>query len=207
LVFKVYYQKNELSTRGEKDMSNVKKSSVFKVTLATLLCATVIWGAQSNVKVGSAAVSTNKFSYSDVIQKFSNDGKQGQVKQYIKFLQDDTYKPSIANPTIYMPQFANANTFVNKDFTVKPSIFPSLREVKTSVLDASRTYLWIGTNEGVFRTDLETKKVVSYTAANGGLLDDNVLLLIDNGDDGVYAITSTGVTKLSAPVHPKKQDK
>jgi ligand-binding sensor domain-containing protein len=194
---------NELFTRGEKDMSNEKKASVFKVTLATLVCATVIWGAQSNVKVGTAAGSTNKYSYSDVIQKFSNDGNQGQVKQYIKFLQDNTYKPSIANPTVYMPQLANANTFVNKDFTVKPSIFPSLRGVNTSVLDASRTYLWIGTNEGVVRTDLKTKKVVKYTAANGGLLDDNVLLLIDSGDDGVYAITNTGVTKLSAPVHPK----
>jgi hypothetical protein len=207
LVLKVINQKNELFTRGEKDMSHVKKSKVIKVTLATLFCATVIFGAQSNVKVGSAAVSTNKFSYSDVIQKFSNAGQQGQVKQYIKFLQDETYKPSIANPTVYMPQLANANTFVNKDFTVKPSIFPSLRGVNTSVLDASRTYLWIGTNEGVVRTDLKTKKVVSYTAANGGLLDDNVLLLIDNGNDGVFAITSTGVTKLSAPVQQKKEDK
>jgi hypothetical protein len=188
-------------------MSYVKKSKLIKVTLATIFCATVIFGAQSNVKIGSAAVPTNNYSYADVIQKFSNTGRQGQVKQYIKFLQNDTYKPSIANPTVYMPQLANANTFVNKDFNVKPSIFPSLRGVNTSVLDVSRTYLWIGTNEGVIRTDLKTKKVVSYTAANGGLLDDNVLLLIDNGYDGVFAITNTGVTKLTAPIQHKKQDK
>jgi hypothetical protein len=177
-------------------MSNVKKSHAFKVMLATLLCTVVIFGTLANANDGSAAVSKNKYSYADVIQKFSNDGEQGQVKQYIKFLQDDTYKPSIANPAVYMPLLANANTFVNKDFTVKPSIFPSLRGVKTSVLNASRTYLWIGTNEGVIKTNLKSKKVVSYTVANGSLLDDKVLLLIDNGHEGVYAITETGVTEL-----------
>lgn len=180
-------------------MSNAKKSRVLKVMLATALSASVIMGAQSTTITSAASNSTKVYSYNDVLNTFSNTGPQGQVKQYIKFLGDLSYRPSVANKSTYMPAFTNANTFVNSQFDVKPSIFPSLRGVNTSLLDASRTHLWIGTNDGVKRINLKTNKTVSFTPENSNLSDEKVLLLIDNGDSGVYAITKNGVSHLLAP--------
>ncbi|BBI31383.1 S-layer homology domain-containing protein [Cohnella abietis] len=139
-------------------------------------------------------MSTKLYPYSDVLSKFSDNGAQGDVKKYIQFLQDPSYKPSIANEMTFVPDLVNAKTFVNQSFTVKPSIFPSMRGVNTSVLVENRTQLWIGTNKGVTKINLATNEMTEYTTSNEQLLDDFVLLLISDGSTGVYAITETGVS-------------
>ena len=137
-----------------------------------------------------------KYTYEDVLAKFNDSGAQGNVKLYIKFLQDPTYTPSIANGATYVPDFTNAITFVNTEYTVKPSIFPSMRNINTSVLNASRTILWLGMDNGVTRINLADNATTSFTKANGDLVDDEVILLIDDGIKGVYAITKTGVSHI-----------
>lgn len=139
---------------------------------------------------------TKLYSYDEALTAFTSLGAEGAVKQYLTFLQDPTYTPSIANTDVEMPDLANANTFVNYLFTVKPSIFASLRGVNSSILDDTRTYLWLGTDNGVTRVDLATNEMKSYSAEDKQLYDDKVLLLISDGSTGVFAITETGVSHI-----------
>lgn len=140
---------------------------------------------------------TKLYSYDEALGSFKSSGAEGLVKTYIGFLQDETYTPSIANPQADVPsELTNAKTFVNYQFTVKPSIFPSLRDVHASVLDSSRTYLWIGTDSGVTKIDLRTNAMKTYDKAGKQLSDDNVLLLILDGSKGVFVITDNGVSHI-----------
>ena len=91
---------------------------------------------------------------------------------------------------------SNANTFVNYEFDVKPSLFPALRGVDTSVFDDNRKNLWIGTDEGVTKIELKSNKMTEYKTANKQLVDDKVLLLISDGGKGVFAITESGVARI-----------
>ncbi|HML36354.1 MAG TPA: S-layer homology domain-containing protein [Bacillota bacterium] len=139
---------------------------------------------------------TDLYTYDDVLNTFADTGAESLVKQYITFLQDPTYTPGIANTDTYVPDFTNAITFVNKDFTVHPSLFPALREVNTSVLDSGRSNLWIGTDTGVTKIKLADSSKTDYNLASKDLNDDKVLLLISDGGTGVYAITETGVSHI-----------
>lgn len=182
---------------GGKEMSEGQRFKLFKILLSTTVCSLLVLGlilTSINVKVNADSI--EKYNYSRVLSSFDDQGAQGLVKQYIKFLQDPTYNPKIANKSTYMPNLKNAVTYVNADFNVKPSIFPSLRSVNTSVLDKTRNFLWVGSDEGVTMTHLKTHKMKTYTKADGSLLDDKVLLLINDGHHGVYAITETGVSHL-----------
>ncbi|MNI48147.1 hypothetical protein D3C73_1027010 [compost metagenome] len=139
---------------------------------------------------------TELYSYAEVLASFSSAGAEGSAKQYISFLQDPSYTPSIANSDVDMPDLVNAITFVNYQFDLKPSIFASLRGINSSVLDSSRAYLWIGTDSGVTRINLSTSEMTSYTAEDKQLADNKVLLLISDGSTGVFAITETGVSHI-----------
>lgn len=139
---------------------------------------------------------TERYTYAEALSSFSSLGAEGLAKQYLAFLQDPSYTPSIANAGVEMPDMVNAITFVNYQFTLKPSIFASLRGVNTSVLDSTRTYLWIGTDSGVTRINLLTNEMTGYTAEGKQLYDDKVLLLISDGGKGVFAITLTGVSHI-----------
>ncbi|THF84229.1 S-layer homology domain-containing protein [Cohnella fermenti] len=139
---------------------------------------------------------TEVFTYEEVLTQFSSTGNEGLAKRYIEFLSDSTYTPSIASPDAALPDLTNAITFVDKDFTIKPSIFASLRGVNTSVLTDDRSTLWIGTDTGVAKITLATGATVDYVSVDGQLADDKVLLLILDGNTGVYAITATGVSHI-----------
>lgn len=95
-----------------------------------------------------------------------------------------------------MPDLVNAVTFVNYEFNIKPSIFASMRGINTSVLDKTRTYLWIGTDSGVTRINLATNEMTTYTAQGKQLYDDKVLLLVPDENTGVLVITRTGVSHI-----------
>ncbi|MFD2329325.1 S-layer homology domain-containing protein [Cohnella sp. GCM10020058] len=150
----------------------------------------------NNGSGGVIDLSTKLYSYAEASSQLGGTTAELQVKQYIAFLQDPSYKPSVANSATKVPDLTNATTYVNSSFDVKPSIFASLRGVNTSVLDASRTWLWLGTNDGVTRVRLADNEMKSYTTASGDLKDDKVLLLISDGRTGVYAITATGVSHI-----------
>jgi hypothetical protein len=168
-----------------------------KMILSTMACSLLVFGLiLTGMKDNVKAALNEQYNYTQVLNSFEDQGAQGLVKQYVTFLQDPTYKPAIANKGTYMPNFKNAVTFVNTDFNVKPSIFASLRSVNTSVLDKTRNFLWVGSDKGVTMTNLKSNKIKSYTKADGGLVDDQVLLLIDDEHQGVYVITETGVSHL-----------
>jgi len=141
-------------------------------------------------------LSTKIYSYDQVLSGFAETGAYGDVKQYVRFVRDSTYKPSEANAVIgaTLPNFANSHTFVNADYDVKPSIFAALRSVNTSVLDARRENLWIGTDNGVMKINLATNAITEYTMENKQLADNKTLLLISDGSSGVFAITENDVS-------------
>lgn len=139
---------------------------------------------------------TALYTYEQAQSQLANTGAEALVKQYLTFLADPTYTPALASPKAQMPDLVNAKTFVDYQFTVKPSIFPSMRDINSSVLNASRTTLWLGTDEGVTKVDLATTTMTPYTTAEKQLVDNRVLLLIDDGATGVYVITETGVSHI-----------
>lgn len=141
---------------------------------------------------------TVRYTYAQVQDSFSDDGAQGTVKQYVAFLTDPSY--GTGNDAAFSDlDLANTQTFVNKDFTVKPSIFPSLRGVNASVLSADRTQLWMAyAAGGVDCVNVESGEVVaSYSARQ--LTGGSALLLVLDEDAGViYLVTEDGVTQLDA---------
>jgi len=145
----------------------------------------------------TAQKATVLYTYDEALSKLGSSDAEASVKAYIGFVQDETYHPATANPAVDMPtDLSNANTFVNHEFDVKPSLFAALRGVDTSVLDHNRKNLWIGTDAGVTKVDLKTNKTTEYKKANKQLVDDKVLLLISDGGKGVFAITASGVARI-----------
>lgn len=140
--------------------------------------------------------STQIYTYEQAQSRFANTGAESLVKQYLAFLGDPTYTPALASPDAKMPDLANAITFVNYQYTVKPSIFPSMRDINSSVLNQQRTILWLGTDNGVTKVELSTNKMTPYTVAENQLADNRVLLMIDDGNTGVFVITETGVSHI-----------
>jgi hypothetical protein len=144
-----------------------------------------------------AQKATVLYTYDEALSKLGSSDAEASVKMYLGFLRDETYHPATANPAVDMPtDLSNASTFVNYEFDVKPSLFPALRGVDTSVLDHNRKNLWIGTDEGLTKVNLKSNKATEYTAADKQLVDDEVLLLISDGGKGVFAITESGVARI-----------
>lgn len=139
---------------------------------------------------------TQIYTYEQVQSRFANTGAESLVKQYLAFLGDPTYTPALANPGAQMPDLVNAITFVNYQYTVKPSIFPSMRDINSSVLNQQRTILWLGTDDGVTKVELSSNEMTPYTVAENQLADNRVLLIIDDGATGVFVITETGVSHI-----------
>ncbi|URN96742.1 MAG: S-layer homology domain-containing protein [Candidatus Pristimantibacillus lignocellulolyticus] len=139
---------------------------------------------------------TELFTYEQLLSVAKPTDSEALVQQYIRFLQDPSYTPSIANSATEVPDFTNALTFVNADFDVKPSIFASLRGINTSILNKDRTILWIGTDAGVTQIKLSDNAMKSYNVENKQLTDNRVLLIISDGNTGIFAITENGVSHI-----------
>lgn len=191
-----YIGRSRTDENGDAKLTTaVKAASGYSATTTERLVGKNMYHT-SKTEAGPLDLTTKIFTYDNVLADFSDSGVQGLVKQYIKFSQDPTYKPSIANAGSQVPSFTNATTFVKAGYNVKPSIFAAMRGINTSVLKASRTTLWIGTNEGVTKINLPDNSMTSYNKANDNLSDDEVILLIDDKASGVYAITKTGVSHI-----------
>lgn len=153
---------------------------------------TVIGGGSSSRKYAVAA----QYTYDQVKSTFSDKGIQGTVKQYINFLEDPSYDTT-NDANITGLDLINAETFVNKDFTIHPSLFASLRNVASSTLSENRQLLWLAyTAGGVDCVNLSTGETTSFAAdqLTGG---DNLLLVANAKTTSVYVITTDGVTLIA----------
>jgi hypothetical protein len=169
------------------------KAEVKDETIQPSIPSTPSAASSGSTSTGAPEPRTVKYTYDYVLNGFAENGATGLVKQYIKFLKDPTYTPS-NNLTQISNILTNAKTFVNKDFTIKPSVFPTLESVSSSVLKNDRKTLWLGyTTGGVDCVDLESNAVTSYTADY--ITTGKVLLIVDDtGSKGVWVITEDGVT-------------
>lgn len=172
-----------------------------KIIIASFIMCMVLTAFVISDKVQASSgfddlVVTQKLTYEEVKTNFGDEGNQGIVKEYIGFLEDESYAP-YNDATINNSELANTETFVNKDFTYQPSVFPSLRNVASSTLDEERQYLWLGYEEGgVDVVDLSDNSVKSFEKTE--FTDGDILLLV--GSDiahEIYVITESGVTVIS----------
>jgi hypothetical protein len=197
-----FYADGKFIGRARTDANGVAKLSTeivagthYSATTTERLVGKNLYNTAS-VTCDTVDLTTKIYSYDEVLAGFSDSGAQSLVKQYVKFLKDPTYKPSVANKDAYVPALTNATTFVNAEYNVKPSIFAAMRNINTSVLNSSRTTLWLGMNDGVIKINMADKGMTSYNSSTGDLADNEVILLIDDNSRGVYAITKTGVSHI-----------
>ena len=138
------------------------------------------------------------YTYDEAKSQFKDTGAQGTVKQFLAILADPAYGTD-NDAAISALTLSNAVTFVNKDFTLEPSIFPSLRNVSASYLTADRTRLYLAyKNGGVDCVDMETGAAIKSYAAQELSAGAPLLLAYDESAKLVYLVTEDGVTKMKA---------
>lgn len=146
---------------------------------------------------GASSSATLSYTYAQAKAIFSDEGAQGVVKQYIAFREDPSY--GTGNDAVFTAlDLANTENFVNKDFTLHPSLFPSLRSVASSCMSPDRSKLWLAYKDGgVDCVNVSTGNTTSYTG--GGLSGGVPLLLVyDDSADTVYLVSENGVTRIKA---------
>ncbi|MCI6255876.1 MAG: hypothetical protein MR648_04680 [Clostridiales bacterium] len=137
------------------------------------------------------------YTHAQVKTMFSNDGIQGTVKQYVNFLADPSYGTD-NDAAVTALDLANTQTFVNKDFTVHPSLFPSLRNVAASCISSDRTQLWLAYEAGGLDcVDAADGSIVAHYSAKD-LAQGRALLLVQDEAAGViYLVTENGVSQIN----------
>lgn len=129
------------------------------------------------------------YTYEEVQSSFSKTGLQGSVKQYVDFLTDPSYGTD-NDAAFDALDLANTETFVNKDFTLKPSLFPSLRNVASSVLSENRGTLWLAyADGGVDCVNVKTGELIAQFSAEELAIDNILLLVADGTTNNVYVIS------------------
>ena len=126
------------------------------------------------------------YTYEQVLADgFDDTEAKATIKQFVSFLTDPTYAPSNNLTGIDLP---NAASFVNKDFDLAPSLFPSLRSVAASALSADRSTLWIGyADGGVDCIDPESGDALIDTIASAA-----VRFILADGS-GAWIVTTENV--------------
>ena len=126
------------------------------------------------------------YTYEQVLADgFDDTEAKATIKQFVSFLTDPTYAPSNNLTGIGLP---NAASFVNKDFDLAPSLFPSLRSVAASALSADRSALWIGyADGGVDSIDPESGDALIDTIASAA-----VRFILADGS-GAWIVTTENV--------------
>lgn len=186
------------------DFNNGKKTSDYTATIYMYdpsPYTTGYWLGINNgfieetVKSTGSAVQT--YTYDQVKALFSSEGAQGAVKQYIDFLEDSSY--GTGNDAAFSAlDLANTETFVNKDFALSPSLFPSLRNVAASCLTEDRSTLWLAYQSGgVDVVNIRTGDSTHFEA--DALSKGQALLLVyDEDRDAAFLITERGVSQINA---------
>lgn len=138
------------------------------------------------------------YTYDEVNSQFKNIGTQGTVKQFLAFLADPAYGTG-NDPKIAALDLANAATFVNSEFSLTPSLFPSLRNVSVSYMTADRTRLYLAYKDGGLDcVNMQTGAVVKSYAAEELSAGSPLLLVFDESARLAYLVTEGGVTQLKA---------
>lgn len=129
------------------------------------------------------------YTYDEVKAGFADTGLQGSVKQYVNFLTDPSY--GTGNDSAFDAlDLANTETFVNKDFALKPSLFPSLRNVVSSALSENRSTLWLAyAGGGVDCVNVNTGELIAQFSAEELAIDNILLLVADGTTNNVYVIS------------------
>jgi hypothetical protein len=147
----------------------------------------------------TAAPAIRLYSYDEAKSQFGDTGAQGAVKQFLTILADPAYGTD-NDSAISALTLSNAVTFVNKDFTLKPSLFPSLRKVSASCMTADRTRLYLAYKDGGMDcVDVETGAAVRSYAAGELSTGAPLLLTYNESAKLIYLVTEGGVTELKAP--------
>jgi hypothetical protein len=133
---------------------------------------------------------------SDSNNNGNNGGDSGNTESQISASFFGTWSEARDNTEVqqevrdYVKMVRDGNLLLT-GFTIKPSIFPVGDKINTSVMDKNRV-LWIGTDNGLVRIDQsasrEQDKILYFSGATY-LLQDKVVMLIDDGDGGVWALT------------------
>lgn len=182
-----------------KNGATIKGETVRKDGLTTPVVTESAGGSGSGSGSGNRKYKIKQsYTYDEVKAGFADTGLQGSVKQYVNFLTDPSY--GTGNDEAFDAlALANTETFVNKDFTLKPSLFPSLRNVVSSVMSESRDMLWLAyANGGVDCVNAKTGAFIAQFSAKDLVGGDNILLLVaDSTTNNVYVITSAGVTLIA----------
>lgn len=110
----------------------------------------------------------------------------------------DTYANALVSSKV--PQYIkdyikiqNGTEIMTYKFVIKPSVFPVGDNVTTSVFSTNREYLWIGNTHGLIRLKVSDGKQENF---NDKLKETDVKLLIDDEENGVWAITTGYVTHI-----------
>lgn len=147
---------------------------------------------------GTTVPAIQLYTYPEVNSQFKNTGAQGTVKQFLAFLDDPAYGTD-NDSAISSLTLSNSTTFVNKDFTLEPSIFPSLRNVSASYMTADRTRLYLAYKTGGMDcVNMTTGAVIKSYTAEELSAGAPLLLVYDESAKFVYLVTEDGVTKIKA---------
>ncbi|SBV92437.1 putative S-layer protein [uncultured Eubacteriales bacterium] len=147
---------------------------------------------------GTTVPAIQLYTYNEVDSQFKNTGAQGTVKQFLAFLADPAYGTD-NDSAISALTLSNSTTFVNKDFTLEPSIFPSLRNVSASYMTADRTRLYLAYKTGGMDcVNMSTGAVIKSYTAEELSAGAPLLLVYDESAKFVYLVTEDGVTKIKA---------
>ncbi len=138
------------------------------------------------------------YSYGEAKSRFGDTGTQGVVKQFLTILADPAYGTG-NDAAVKALTLSNSVTFVNKDFPLEPSIFPSLRNVSASYLTADRTRLYLAYKDGGMDcVNVATGAVVKSYTKEELSAGAPLLLVYDESAKLVYLVTGEGVTKIKA---------
>ena len=171
-------------------------SGTITVTVTERLIGETMYN-QVSASTEAQSGSIRNFTYDEVKASFAADGAQGTVKQYVVFLTDPSYGTD-NDAAVSALGLANTQTFVNKDFTVHPSLFPSLRNVTTSCLSSDRTQLWMAYEAGGLDcVNPSTGDVLAQYSASE-LAQGRALLVVQDEAAGIiYLVTENGVSQIN----------
>ncbi len=192
----VYIGRMQTDASGVAALTHTASGAVTAVVGERLIGSTVY----SHTSVSdTVAPAIRIYSYEEAKSQFGNTGAQGVVKQFLTILADPAYGTG-NDDAVTALTLSNSRTFVNKDFTLEPSIFPSLRNVSASYLTADHTRLYLAYKNGsVDCVNVETDAVVKSYAAVELSTGEPLLLTYDESTKLVYLVTEGGVTELKAP--------
>lgn len=148
--------------------------------------------------VAPASNAVLNYTHSQAMNLLADGGAQGTVKQFLACLNDPSYGTG-NDAALTKLDLANTQTFVNKDITVHPSLFPSLRNVAASCLTEDCSALWLAYGDGgVDCVDMDSGDVAAHYGSDVLAKGRTLLLVYDESSGAAYLVTERGVSQIKA---------